>query len=951
MLGRSQITLECDQCPLCKEYLYTLGHASVHFKRKHAKKVLLCCSQCTKPQPTVTLLPAHTKQGGLNRTVANEGTFRTKRGLSQHMREAHPTFRTKRGLSQHMGEAHPTFRTGPLPVTNIHKEDASSPRVLPSYPTFVHHSLGQSGGKTPHQRAWEWWVSKVGNKILMGEDLKCNIPISTIRAYYQSTWGAESRFKHLGQFGALPLASNDPFHYLIEGSEVVSALKKMKSDTSPGPDGIQRFHLRRLYPKGIELAALYNSWLVAGIIPNCLKRTITTLIPKSHEPGLRESAEDWGSLSLSSVVLRTFSSIMAQRLSEACPVHPRQRGFVAGPGCAENIALLHGLLQLAKNWYKDLAVVFVDLADAFNTVPHELLKESLRQRGIDRIVCNLIAHSYRGCTTSVKVGSGITSPIELKIQQGLQQGDPLSPVLFSLALDPLIYVLEKEGVGIEFGNDTGICCMVSADKLVILSGSWAGMNKNLAILDTFCDLVGLKANPQKCSGFLLSRVGPRYVVNNCSHWKIDGEPIEMLDRGHTIKYLGVNFDPWQGVIKAPILVTLKRMVDSISAAHLDPSQKLHILKKYVMPKITYSADHTYTHKVKLEMCDKRVRRAVKTWLNLSHNVAYGFLISRPKDGGLGITKLSTHIPALQLRRVIAMVNSCDPIINKVGRVFASNIPHLWKTATGMSLEGNADDVDLLEVSPKRIRKRETAKWMAKGRACFENDPISNTWLPQPYKVHMTELQFSMALQLRLLTFPLRTGMRSTPFSDTVCRLCGKVRETLQHIIGNCYHLRKMRNGNHNRIRDLLMTLAESYGWLVFREKVLRLESGAVGIPDLIVVKDQDAIIIDVTVCFEQKTATLAMKAQKKIYKYSPFIPTCLSLSPGIVNVSVWGFPVGARGKWFSQNSTLLKILGLPKREIKRTAATISRMALYGSIRTCQVFNRLTGQWQPQQRWQ
>ncbi|NXG26738.1 PO21 protein, partial [Grallaria varia] len=79
---------------------------------------------------------------------------------------------------------------------------------------------------------------------------------------------------------------------------------------------------------------------------------------------------------------------------------------------------------------------------------------------------------------------------------GVKQGDPMSPLLFNLALDPLLCKLEDCGEGFQKGNTT-VTAMAFADDLVLLSGSWEGMKTNIKILETFCELTGLKTQGEK----------------------------------------------------------------------------------------------------------------------------------------------------------------------------------------------------------------------------------------------------------------------------------------------------------------------------------------------------------------------------------------------------------------------------------------------------------------------
>ncbi|NWV44543.1 POLR protein, partial [Grantiella picta] len=62
--------------------------------------------------------------------------------------------------------------------------------------------------------------------------------------------------------------------------------------------------------------------------------------------------------------------ILTARLTRACPINPRQRGFIRASGCSENLKLLQLVVKHAKAGHRNLGVVFVDIAKAFDTICH-----------------------------------------------------------------------------------------------------------------------------------------------------------------------------------------------------------------------------------------------------------------------------------------------------------------------------------------------------------------------------------------------------------------------------------------------------------------------------------------------------------------------------------------------------------------------------------------------------
>ena len=82
--------------------------------------------------------------------------------------------------------------------------------------------------------------------------------------------------------------------------------------------------------------------------------------------------------------------------------------------------------------------------------------------------------SYVGCNTRVQTEHGHSPKISMDI--GVKQGDPLSPLQFYLAIDPLLHSLESRGKG--FGKDeNSVSVLAYADNLVLLTDSWDGMSR------------------------------------------------------------------------------------------------------------------------------------------------------------------------------------------------------------------------------------------------------------------------------------------------------------------------------------------------------------------------------------------------------------------------------------------------------------------------------------------
>ncbi|KRZ82176.1 Retrovirus-related Pol polyprotein from type-1 retrotransposable element [Trichinella sp. T8] len=161
-------------------------------------------------------------------------------------------------------------------------------------------------------------------------------------------------------------------------------------------------------------------------IPQQLKDCRTTLIPKTDDP--RPDAEDYRPITVASCLYRLFSIIETRRLEDSLSLHPRQKAFRSGTdGAFDNTSTLMTVIREAHNCGKELNIVSIDLVKAFDTVNHTSITRALRMHGLDDESRTLITEMVTGSSTIIKGDGGALSN-RIEINQGVRQGDPISPL-------------------------------------------------------------------------------------------------------------------------------------------------------------------------------------------------------------------------------------------------------------------------------------------------------------------------------------------------------------------------------------------------------------------------------------------------------------------------------------------------------------------------------------------
>ncbi|NXM72936.1 POLR protein, partial [Serilophus lunatus] len=131
---------------------------------------------------------------------------------------------------------------------------------------------------------------------------------------------------------------------------------------------------------------------------------------------------------------------------------------------------------------------------AFDTVNHDHILMDLKQKGVDNHIINLIKNMHENIHTCLDSKSEKSEPIHMWV--GVKQGDPMSPLLFKLVIDPLLCKLNDFGKRYKHGKNM-VTVMAFADDLVLFSDSWDGMTTNVVILEAFCELTSLKTQGEK----------------------------------------------------------------------------------------------------------------------------------------------------------------------------------------------------------------------------------------------------------------------------------------------------------------------------------------------------------------------------------------------------------------------------------------------------------------------
>ena len=242
----------------------------------------------------------------------------------------------------------------------------------------------------------------------------------------------------------------------------------------------------------VVIQAILQRIIDFGYIPRSFNIGVITPILKD-ERGDTRSINNIRPITVSDVLANIFEKYILQIIEKNHQEPCQQFGFRALSSCQHSLFTFKETIRYYKEKKKPVYVALIDASKAFDKINRELLFEKL-ETILEKPTWSALYQYYNNSYSYVQLNNAEGEIFKTTI--GVKQGGPLSPKLFSIYVEELIYrLLECTGICNINGIKSGV--VMYADDLTILCESEQSLNKSLEICEKYGNEFDIKYNAEK----------------------------------------------------------------------------------------------------------------------------------------------------------------------------------------------------------------------------------------------------------------------------------------------------------------------------------------------------------------------------------------------------------------------------------------------------------------------
>ena len=333
-------------------------------------------------------------------------------------------------------------------------------------------------------------------------------------------------------------------------------------------------------------------------------------------------------------------------------------------GCLEHTGVVSQLIREAKSNRGDLAVLWLDLENAYGSIPHKLVETALIKYHVPEGIRNLILNYYDNF--KLRVSSGETTSGWQKLEKGIITGCTISVSLFTLAMNLLVKSAETECRGPVTNSGTRqppIRAFI--DDLTVSANSVHGCRWLLRGIHRLVSWARMNFKPTKSRSLVLKKG----KVANKHRFTVEGKSIPTLTE-KPVKSLGKTFNSSLKDTSSvkQLRIELREWLSAIDKTGLPGIYKAWIYQHGVLPRLLWPLLIYEVPLTAVESLERAISQFLRRWLGLPRSLSSMALYSKATKVQLPLSSVVEEFKITRAREVMLYRDSKDIKVASAGVV-------------------------------------------------------------------------------------------------------------------------------------------------------------------------------------------------------------------------------------------------------------------------------------------
>ena len=428
-------------------------------------------------------------------------------------------------------------------------------------------------------------------------------------------------------------------------AELRKVVFSSKKNTVPGSDGLSNEFYQVFFPELSQLLLKVCNKAATEGLHVTARQGVVALIEKLGKDS--DYLKNWRPLSLLNCDGKFYAKMLALRLENPAKylIHPDQTGFLKGRSINENLIDIMSVLDLAEHRQEEMLLISFDFEKAFDMVGFEYIETVLKRFGFGPNFCTMIMNALTGMSCCT-INGGFASKY-MKVERGLRQGSPISPILFDLAVEPLGAAIRHncniEGIILanttlsqkkhgQYADDLWAAIKATPGSLSALMGTFG----------KFSEFSGLQINMEKSQ---ILQIGNVREPN--AELKKEAQNMQWCEE---INILGILFSADRACMLQSnyglLMEKMRKTLEPWRARSSTLMGKVQIVNSLMLSQAVYKL---LTINSPSNEATVKIRKMITEflWDKKKPRIAYETLIKGKKEGGLGLVDLRKKDVALK----------------------------------------------------------------------------------------------------------------------------------------------------------------------------------------------------------------------------------------------------------------------------------------------------------------